>query len=354
MWPYFLVTGIIVFAAILYPRQHPNRLAWAAAFVMLVLFTGLRHKVGMDWNNYLYMGQYFKAGSLLNAMRRAEPAYGLLLWTSMKAGFGVYGANLIGAIVFCLGLFRCARATSAPWLALAVAMPMLVIVVSMSANRQTIAIGVLLWLVAAWPQLSLWKRVFITLLASTFHFSAIFFLMFSALDMRLKPTYKILLSVSMMVAIVVFMQYSGAFDTYDQSYVGGQTSATYSPGATQHVLFNGLPAILAMVMVRFTNRLLPIALLRHMAIFSAALVPLAFFYSTAAGRMTMYMFPVSMFVFTGFIQSLKGGNARAMGRTVLGFLMAGVLAYWLAYSNSSHAYIPYSNALLMRAEKLAL
>ena len=353
MWPYLLVTGVIVMTSILFPRQTPNRVAWAAASVTLVLFIGLRHKVGMDWNNYLLMSKYMGEGSLIRALGRAEPGYALLLWSSTKAGLGVYGANLVGSVIFTAGLFRCARATNAPWLALAVAMPMLVIVVAMSANRQTIAIGVLLWLVATWYQTPISRRVLITLLAASFHYSAAFFLLFVVLDVKMRPAFKLALGAALGAALIALMQYSGAIDTYDQLYLSGQ-SAVISPGATQHVLLNGLPALAVFMRRRLRERVLPGKLLVWMAWMAAALIPLAFIFSTAAGRLTLYLFPVSMFVLSGMTRLLGEANARAALRLLLGFTMLGVLAVWLIFANSSPAHIPYENMLLFDRSKLAL
>jgi hypothetical protein len=321
---------------------------------MLVLFTGLRDHVGMDWNNYLLMSRYMGSETLAQAMRRAEPAFALLLWSSTKAGWGVYGANLVGAVIFSLGLFRCARATSAPWLALAVSMPMLVVVVAMSANRQAIAIGVLLWLVAVWQQTPLWRRVCIVLLAASFHYSAAFFLLFVALDLEMRPAFKLALALIMGAAMIVFLQYSGAMDRYDQTYVRGQSDITYSPGATQHVLFNGIPALLVFLRQKFRDKVLPNQLLVRMAWMALLLVPLAFAFSAAAGRMTLYLFPVSMFVLSGFARLLGDIHSRAAARTFLGFFLLAVLAYWLNFANSSRAYNPYGNALLVDSSRLAL
>ena len=354
MWPYLLVTGTIVASALLFPRQVPNRLAWAATFVMLVLFTGLRHKVGMDWNNYLLMARFMEGETLQRAMDRAEPAYAMLLWSSVKMGWGVYGANLVGGLIFCLGLFRCARATSAPWLALAVAMPMLVVVVSMSANRQTVAIGVLLWLVATWQTTPLWRRTLVTLFAASFHFSAAFFLLFVALDIKMRPAFKLALALLMGTAMIAFMQFSGAMDRYDQVYVGGQSELTYSPGATQHVLFNGLPALALFLRKGLREKVLPNQLLIRMAWMALALVPMAFVFSAASGRMTLYLFPVSMFVLSGFTRLLGDIHGRAAVRTFVGFFLLLVLWYWLNFANSSYAHNPYSNALLVEPARLAL
>jgi hypothetical protein len=76
------------------------------AFLVLVVFVGLRHKVGMDWNNYLLMIVKASDGSAMDSLRVAEPGYAILLWLSASANFGVYGANFVGAVVLLLGIFR--------------------------------------------------------------------------------------------------------------------------------------------------------------------------------------------------------------------------------------------------------
>ena len=354
MIPYFVVAGIFALAAVLFPGPRPNRVAWVSACVLLILFTGLRHKVGMDWNNYLIMADRMSQRSLVEAFDLAEPAYALLLWGSAQLGLGVYGANLVGNSIFCVGLFKCASKTPAPWLAVLIALPLLVVVVSMSAARQTIAIGVLLWLVAIWRDTGLIKRVLITLLAASFHFSAIFFLAFVAWDLKLKPTWRISLGLAMGAGLLGFLVFSGSGGYYDDLYVSGQTQMTYSPGAIQHVMLNGLPALAVLLPARIRSRMLPFPLLAQMAVLAIALIPLALVFSQAAGRMTLYLFPVSMFALSGAVTLIQRAEGRALGRTVIAMAMVGVLAMWLNFANSSHAHNPYSNALLMDRSELHL
>jgi len=354
MTPYFVLTGAIVLAGILFPVRTPNRLAWGAAFVALVLFTGLRHKVGMDWNNYLHMSELVASRSWWQALDVAEPAYATLLWMSSRLGLGVYGVNLIGAIIFCFGLFKCARATSLPWLALAVAMPMLVVVVSMSANRQAVAIGLLLWLVGTWRDSGLIKRLAIALAAATFHFSAIFFLAFIAWDLKLGRRARIALGIFLAAGMVGYFYFSGAGSYYDELYVTGQSELTHSPGALQHVMFNGVPALAVLLPKRLREVMLPFPLLTQMAFVALLLIPLSLVLSTASGRMTLYLFPVSMFVFTGLSKLIRRPAGRAVARTITGYLMLGVLAVWLNFANSNKAHIPYRNALLVEPSELHL
>ncbi len=55
MFPYIAVTGFIAIMALLFPSRRKQPLLWLFAFILLLIFVGLRHHVGMDWNNYLMM-----------------------------------------------------------------------------------------------------------------------------------------------------------------------------------------------------------------------------------------------------------------------------------------------------------
>lgn len=347
MFPYLLLMAVFAAAAVLMPQRRPNPIAWAFAYIVLVLFVGLRHKVGMDWNNYLYMIQFAGTGTLAEAMAYAEPAYAFLLWLSGQMGYGMYGVNLIAASIVIHGVMKLARSTQEPWLALVVAMPVLITVVAMSANRQAVAIGLLLWLVASWEGSSLVRRVMFVAMAALFHFSAIFFLMFVALGLRIRGEYKIALGVFMAAATIVFLQLSGSAEYYDQAYVSGQSDITYSTGATQHVLVNGVPALMLFASRRIRDALFPSGLHVQMAWLAMALIPLAFVFSAAAGRMTLYLFPVSMGVFASLPGLLAKREARATARTAIALAQGTILYVWLAYANSSIAHIPYTNALMI-------
>jgi hypothetical protein len=115
-----------------------------------------------------------------------------------------------------------------------------------------------------------------------------------------------------------------------------------------------LPALAVLLRKGLRQKMLPNQLLTRMAWMALALIPLALFFSAASGRMTLYLFPVSMFVLTGFISSLGDIHARAGVRTFLSISLVIVLAYWLNFANSSRAHNPYGNALLVGPSGLAL
>ena len=343
MFPYIAVTGFIAIMALLFPSRRKQPLLWLFAFILLLIFVGLRHHVGMDWNNYLIMIKRAAGGTLVEATKYSEPLYAAMLWSAGKLGFGVYGSNLVGTLIFMLGLFSYARTTPAPWLALLVAMPVLVVVIAMSANRQAVAIGVLLWIISHWDTSSLTKRAIFICIAAMFHSSAVMFLVFTVADLHIRTSFKIILSGVFMAAIFVYMSSTGQYGYYDSMYVAGQTKLTRSPGATYHVMLNGGPALIYFLLRRLRPVLLPNDIHRHMALLAVILIPASFVASTASGRIGMYLFPVSMYILTALPAAIKSNDLRNLYRIGLILFLVFVTVFWLRYSNSGIAHLPYRN-----------
>ena len=353
-FPYFAVAGLLALAAIVSPRQKVSPIAWTLAFVLLVVFVGLRHKVGMDWNNYLRMTEFMASGTLLESFSRAEPAFALLTWLSAKAGFGVYGVNLVAAVIFCAGLFRFCRKTDNPWLGLLVAFPMLIMVVACSASRQSVAIGILMWLIAEWRESTFAKRVVLILAACMFHYSAAFLLCFVALELDVRPRFKIAAFLGTVAGTAWLMLVTGGGDYYINTYVTDQSDLVYSPGAIQHVLLNAAPASLVVFGKRVRDRLFPTRILLNLAIMALALVPVVLVSSVAAGRLSLYLFPVSIFVVTRLAGMTSSPHTRAIARILISAGLVFICWFWLTYSNSGFAYSPYENAILMHESALHL
>lgn len=356
MLPYFVVAGAIGFFASISSSRKVHPIAWSVAFLVILVFVGLRHHVGMDWNNYLVMiDKVHRSVDLIDAFNVAEPGFVVLLWFSGALGFGVYGSNLVGTLIFCIGLFKYARRTELPWVALMVAIPMLVTVVAMSANRQAIAIGVLLWAVADWQQSSMPRRVAFILAASMFHYSALFFLIFVFADLNLKFAYKFIIGAMGVAGAIYLLQTTGRADYYDSMYFSGQTALTRSEGAKYHVLFNGGPALLYFLVGRSAReRMFPDQLHRQMAFFAIGLIPLVAFASLAAGRITLYLFPVAMCALSAAPQLIKGASGRPITRFAVVAFMLTVLYIWLGYANSAGAHLPYGNMLTEPPSNLQL
>ncbi|GAB3646130.1 EpsG family protein [Ramlibacter alkalitolerans] len=345
MLPYLFVCIPIAFMAMASQQHRLHIVMWTGAFFILVGFVGLRHHVGMDWNNYLLMIQKVTWTPLNEALGAAEPAYALILRQSGQMGYGVYGANLVVAVILMLGLFRYARTTPYPWLALLTALPFLVVVIGMSANRQAAAIGILLWAVARWDKYSLITRAAFVGLAALFHFSALLFLLVVAADIQMQRTMKFAMVFIFGSVGLYVLDATGRLDYYDTLYVSNQLGLTSSSGALFHTLLNAGPAMIYFLMKPYRDKLLPNELHRNMAVLAICLVPLSFVVSAAAGRITLYLFPVSMYVFSALPRVLRGAGTMAVYKFLCGSLFVLLLVFWLVASNSGIAYVPYRNLL---------
>ena len=355
MLPYFLLITPIAFMAAYSPIPGRTRILWLLAFLAILIFVGLRHHVGMDWGNYLAMIRRVNAGGFGEAITVVEPAYAALLWLSGRLGVGIYGAHLVGTFIFLGGLFRYAKMTPAPWIAILVAMPFLVIVVGMSASRQAVAIGVLLYLTAEWSGCSASKRLLLVMLASSFHMSAVGFLAFVYLDLRIAVWMKWIGSLVMLVAIMNILQFSGHAAYYGELYGTGQSELTQSSGALMHVMLNAGPALVSFFIGRRArNILIPDILHKQMAIIAIALIPLSFLMSAASGRLTLYFFPVSIWFFASLPLLFEEANLRAIVKFASAIFFIGLLTLWLTAGNAASAHANYRNALFTPTEELVL
>lgn len=355
MAPYFILFFPIALIAALAPSRRIYLYFWAIIFFVIVVFVGLRHNVGIDWNNYLLMIERANLGSWIDSFQVSEPGYATLLWVSGQRGWGVYGAYFIGTFIFAAGLFRYARTTPYPWIALAVAMPNLVIVVSMSAARQAVAIGVLLWLVAAWPRCSLLSRIALVLFAASFHISAVAFLFFVVLDLRIRFWLKVVGTTVAGLLAIYILTASGHAEYYDSAYGTGRSEITQSSGAIIHTFLNAGPALLAFALGRkYWKILLPDTMHRQLAVLSIAVFLLVPVSSAAAGRIGLYLFPVSMMIFSSLPLIVKGTGEKLAVRGAIAGVMFAIMTIWLVYANSAGAHQNYRNALFVDPHILVL
>lgn len=347
---FFLFSGVPA----LFHSKYPSRVLWAMVWLVFVLFIGFRHEVGGDWVGYLLITERIAELSFKDALFDQELLFSLLTWASTRLGLGVYGANLVGAVVFCAGLFSFCGRLPNRWLALTAATPFLVIVAVMSANRQGMAIGVVLFLMSRWQNLGLLKRSVGVVLAGMFHTSALLLLTLSVADLRISRARRfILMMVTGALGLWMISRSEEAWYRYTTVYVQ-QSAGAYSPGAIFHLLLNLVPSALMLWSRRRWERLPNWPLLQQLCWMAIALLLLSPFFTVAVGRMSLYLFPVSIVFFAYLPSFIATASGRALVRTVIVFCMASVLAIWLTFANTAHTYRPYQSALLLDAWELEL
>lgn len=355
MWPYwlmFLVPAALALqeAARVHPQTGhvllPQRVppAWWGSLLALTLLVGWRHEVGGDWFNYLRNFQDAAYNSQYAEFWNDDPGYRLLEWLALQYGWGMHGVNLVAAGFFAHGLVVFCRHLPRPWLALAVAVPYLVIILGMGYSRQGMALGCLMAGLVGLGQGRVTTFVLWTVLGATFHKSAVLLLPMAALA----ASHGRLLT-SLWVGVVLAAAYTLLLEDSVDALRSGYLEAEYqSEGALVRLLMNALPAALLLWRYPRFEKTLPHARQRlwyWLAWASMLLMALYFLSpsSTAVDRVGLYLLPLQLMVFAHLPETL----GRQDGQGNQGWVVAALAYYaavefvWLNFATHAFAWLPY-------------
>lgn len=344
MLPYWLLFALCGGSAILYNSDErrafhggPFLLVGALAVLLLV---GLRFEVGGDWANYQSIFDFSRYIGIGRVLSMPDPGYGLLNWLIKRMGLGIWGVNLVCALIFAWGLTRFARQQPNPWLVFLVAVPYLIIVVAMGYVRQGVAIGLIL------AGLTVLDRGMIRflgymVLAAAFHKSAVVVLPLVALSAQNRPI--VTAGIGLVSAILLYYLFvQASVDKLMTNYV----EASYaSQGAGIRVAMNLPPALLFLF---FQNRFITDRqqrrLWRNFSIAAlAALALLAFTdATTAVDRLALYLIPLQMFVLSRVPFAFGEQGRPSMGISLAILLYSAAIQFvWLNYADNSGFWLPY-------------
>ena len=318
----------------------------AVVAVLYWLMIGLRFQVGMDWDNYVYIYLASRDLSFGDALFSLEPGFKLLMWLGARIGGGVIFVNAIAALVFCWGFFAFARRCPEPFLAIVVATPMLVVAFAMSGTRQAMALGIISHLFATWEKGGAVRRMWIVVIASLFHFSAIFVMMFVALSARIPAAARIAAAGAVAAVIVAVMFFwPAAMEAYSRLYVSGGQQLR-APGAIAQTGVIALAAIAYFAGRNAWNRAYgDEPLYSNLAIAAILAVPAILISSVGAYRFALYLWPLAMYVASGVPRAIQSGVGRLLYRLSITAASAAILVGWLTLANNSFAWLPYKNWL---------
>ena len=345
---YWLLLLVPWLAAIGGPRVASASLAersWGLSFqlyfVLLLMLVGWRHQVGGDWANYLQTIDASLYQSFADSIvQSGDSAYNALTWLSAHAGAGIYGVNLVCALVFAFGLMVFCQNSPRPWLSLAVAVPYLVIVVAMGYTRQGVAIGLVMLGLVALDKGSMAKFLAWVVVAALFHKTALILIPMAIFTGR--KNWVVLAGVLLTAVLMFFLLLAEYVDNLVAGYITDQYA---SSGAAIRIAMNAVPAAVFLVFrQRFDLTDAQRTFWTWMSLGGLAFIGLLAVSpsSTAVDRVALYWIPLQLYVWSRW--------PAAMARTHNAQMpwVAGVLLYslavqfvWLFYADHSHLWVPY-------------
>lgn len=357
MWPYFVLFAI----PSLFALREPNPTikandvfinnqfsgSWKLIFIILCIFIGLRHETGGDWFNYVNKLQFAEINSREAGWWLNDPGYRILEWISIQMNWGIHGVNLFSASIFSYGLVVFCLSLPRPWLALAVSIPYLVIILGMGYTRQGLALGCIMTGLVALGQGRVFGFVLWAVIGATFHKSAVVLLPMAALAASQRR-----FVTAIWVAVVIAVAYTTLLEDSVDSLKTNYLEAGYqSQGAFIRLSMNAIPAILLL----WRRKLFETSQQQHRIWFwfaLSSLILLGWLFispsSTAVDRIALYFLPLQLMVFS-HLPEVLGRHTNHNHNLVFIILLyyAAVEIVWLNFAANAYAWLPYRSYLLV-------
>lgn len=342
MLPYWFLLSLPVSIVLVNRRltDHGKFWVWSAVWLLFVLAIGLRVKVGGDWFAYLNHLDLRTTMPLAEVLVNSDPGYYLINWVVGQAGGSIYWVNTVCGMILMTGIISFARSQPLPWLALAVSVPYLIIVVGMGYTRQSAALGFLLIGLVALGNARIGWFLLWVMLGATFHKSAVLMLPVAALA----ATSNRLLSVLWIGLVTLVGGYLFVFDSAEVLWTNYVEADYQSQGGLIRVLMNSVPAILFFLLrrhLRLTEE--ENKLWFWISVLALACIPLVLLSSTATDRVALYLIPIQLFVFARLPFVVREPQHRALVvLAVVGYYTL-VQTVWLFFASHAFAWLPYQN-----------
>ena len=308
------------------------------AFVAVALLLGLRYKVGADWNNYQFLFRNAGSRPLSAALRIGDPGYQLVNWLAYHSGYRIWVVNLVCGAIFSWGLWRFSRTSPFPWLAAAVAVPYVIIVVAMGYSRQAVALGIVMaGLANYWRTSSIIKLALFVAVAALFHKTAVVAFPIVALSSDRNKFLNLLIAT--FASVLLYDLFLGdSMDDYVLHYIRRGYS---SQGAGIRIAMNLAAAAAFLAFGRQLD--FSETEWRVWRNFSIAAVLLTLFLavspsSTAVDRLSIYVMPLQIAVLSRM--PLAAGS-NALGAVTVLLYMGSVEYVWLNFAQFSRYWVPY-------------
>lgn len=311
----------------------------------LFLFSAFRFRVGCDWSNY-YLNFVISEGlSFDEALQRSEPVWWLIQIAFNKWGLPYPAVNVLTSAIFFIGVHALARRQPDRLGFLVMLFPILIINMPMSGIRQAAAIGFLCLGFVAFVDRKPVQFVMWLLAGSTFHASALFFLLLAPVATGKYTRQRLVFSVLLALPGAYFMAQTDSAQLAVDRYVDTGVDAF---GAVFRVGILALTGAFFFIYLQrrwATQFIADYGLASVAAWMMLALFPIVGVSTVIADRFGYYLIPVQAMMFAR-IPYIKGLANRPFFAIAPFLGLALVFLVWTSLSSLFDAcYVPYQSWL---------
>lgn len=312
--------------------------------VLLIVFVGLRHKVGGDWGSYLLHFQLLDLSGFWENLISWDPGYVLIEYISKYLGLGIYGVNVICALLFFYGFVYFTRSFNINLsYALFIAFPYLIMVVVSGYSRQGVAVGFVMAMCGAFYRKDFGKSLLFYVLAVLFHKTALIACMMYVANRKYLKFKNILAIVT--VCIVFYMLFKNQFYFFYEHYLKGRMQST---GGLIRILINVCAgSCLFLFRKRWKTVYNDYNIWKLFAVFSFLVLMFVILTgaSTIGDRILLYFYPLQIAVFSRLPSLARLKSIKYFFFLSVMVIYWGVLLVWLNYAVHRFAWTPYNNLM---------
>ena len=343
------VSIYVILALLRYGLDGSRRLRlqlYPVVFAALYVFVAFRYEVGCDWWGYLNQWNIQSEASLADALIRHEPGWWSLMHFLQATGVPYPWLNVAAATIFFVGVHALARRQPDPLGFLILLYPVLIINMPMSGLRQASAIGIMAVAFAAMIDRRVVRFGLLTLLASTFHQSAILFLLLLPLVGGKYSRKRLAVAAILGVPGIFALMAGAAAEVATSRYVDTDIDAAGAAFRVGLLLLAGVAYLLRFGRVWRTISPADHKLVTIGAMMMVSLIVLVPISSVIGDRLGYYLIPIQT-IFFARLPYLPLGRYRPIYSCAPYLILGLVLVVWTSLSHHFDlCYVPYQSWLL--------
>lgn len=342
---YWVVWFLLCFVNIFQKKDFYNKLFLFLFSILLVFFIGFRYEVGADWWNYLDLYDKHKFLDLSDLFLGGDIGYTSLNILSHYLGLkDTILVNFVCGFLVVFFISKLALKFENYWLVYLVYFPYHFLVVSMGYTRQSVAIAVITFALYSLLEKKINYFIILTLLAFSFHKSAILMLLFLPVILVIKLKNKIYYYLYFILSIlIIFLLLKISLESDTNIYLSS-TDEINSKGFLVRWFFHLIPILIYLkCRKKIIVNTLAKALLDYMFLLILFLFPLGLVFSTLTDRFNLYLIFFDLYVVSYIFAGLKKEYSwLLLGVLILFYTLQ--IYIWMFYGEwASKAWIPYQN-----------
>jgi len=330
------------------------KVIWPILILLLILYVGLRDNIGGDFatynkffNNCLEQDLFDYINIFNNCIEQdsffdftTEPFFYLYYKLIGYIGLNLYGANLISAILLMISLSFILIKEKFPLNGLFLSFPILITIVGIGFNRQSIALSLIMLGFIFWDR-SFIKYATLVIIASLFHKSAIIMILLNRFDIKISNIFTLIIFIFGLFVIYFFL--SPHILNIIKGYPLFEVKSNSSFLRVSYIL---APSLIFIFFKRSFYVYKDYLFLSKYSIFSLILIPAMILNVDIANRLSFYFLPLSIIILTRLPMIFSDLNLRNLLIIIIHLITICYFAIFIFYANNIDGWVPYNNLLM--------